>query len=932
MNNKFYVQEISDKNQIKLHRNSSLDSTKSSLRVKKIKLHNELSPFIKITQNPNKRNILDFPICMSLFTNNYSLYEKDKKSNNNSGNKLNIKYQNFKNNLIKNNEQKELLLPKAKIKKIISRNDKGYFIHSFSPINSIVKSSILNHNNNQLSMQSSRNISKPILKKINYSSMLNFTNRADNSITILKRIQSQKKNNNLNSTIEQEISAIKNLKNLSIGKINSNIGIKNKKVFKLPKNFFYLQDNSIQKENFSTSIFDVNEINKKKENINEEKKDTKINKNKSINKTIDNKLYKSIILENINESIEINKKKESIINNKIQSNNLNQNKNINFNSDKRSQKNEINKNEIIEEIRQKLEIDNKIQAIKKNEKKDKALTTQKAEKIKKTETNKNKSNSNLRRENKKNEAKKNKSNSNLMIEEEALKKIKNAKFYLAINYKKTNEIYSNNYFLNSINKEIAEKSINNSTNTKVFLQKTEMLIKNKDLIEQTIIKRNSKLKQIETIPLSQASKQKIMSYYFEEIYNNKNKLEKKNEISKKKIIFFYINNCNIRYILRDYIFATYDFGELSLENPINKNYIKKGTFIRNSIIQNDIRKMKRNSTFLPTQRISIDDDLEDGFILKKTKNNIKKDIKLKNNPVNLICIQNYILKSLPFNNDNYMIEKNIEFLANDKTQSRKSKFNYKLFNRNLTKNLALKKNIGFNSTKMILSHLKRENSLKIESAIENELGLYKLISKKDVSLFNIDNFTRNLKKQLSKKSSDSNIDHYSILQRKNFFKKTYIVEGKIKFSDKKLKDLIGRDSIDYNKGNNLNDKDNENGDKNLEGIYVELIKFAIEGKNKNFEKYFENNRKSININQELIEGNTLLILCAREGNYHITKFLCEEKAEVNLQNNNGNTALHYAIGKHFYAIADILTRYGAREDIKNDKGLTPWDCMENNIE
>ena len=73
-------------------------------------------------------------------------------------------------------------------------------------------------------------------------------------------------------------------------------------------------------------------------------------------------------------------------------------------------------------------------------------------------------------------------------------------------------------------------------------------------------------------------------------------------------------------------------------------------------------------------------------------------------------------------------------------------------------------------------------------------------------------------------------------------------------------------------------------------------------------------------------------MCAREGNYHITKFLCEEKAEVNIQNNNGNTTLHYAIGKHFYAIADILTRYGAREDIKNDNGLTPWECMENNIE
>ena len=51
-----------------------------------------------------------------------------------------------------------------------------------------------------------------------------------------------------------------------------------------------------------------------------------------------------------------------------------------------------------------------------------------------------------------------------------------------------------------------------------------------------------------------------------------------------------------------------------------------------------------------------------------------------------------------------------------------------------------------------------------------------------------------------------------------------------------------------------------------------------------------------------------------------------------MQNFNGNTALHFAIGKQFYAIADILARYGATEDIKNNKGLAPWDCIENNIE
>ena len=99
-----------------------------------------------------------------------------------------------------------------------------------------------------------------------------------------------------------------------------------------------------------------------------------------------------------------------------------------------------------------------------------------------------------------------------------------------------------------------------------------------------------------------------------------------------------------------------------------------------------------------------------------------------------------------------------------------------------------------------------------------------------------------------------------------------------------------------------------------------------------FKNYYEKKKAFIDINEELFEGNTLLILSAREGNYHITKFLCEEGAEVNLQNHNGNTALHYAIGRQFYALADILTRHGAREDIKNNKGFGPWDCIDHNIE
>ena len=97
-------------------------------------------------------------------------------------------------------------------------------------------------------------------------------------------------------------------------------------------------------------------------------------------------------------------------------------------------------------------------------------------------------------------------------------------------------------------------------------------------------------------------------------------------------------------------------------------------------------------------------------------------------------------------------------------------------------------------------------------------------------------------------------------------------------------------------------------------------------------EFFERNKKNINMNQQLEGGNSLLIISSREGNATITRFLCEQGLEINMQNNNGNTALHYAIANQLYSIADILTRFGAREDIANNKGLYPWDCIENNLE
>ena len=210
------------------------------------------------------------------------------------------------------------------------------------------------------------------------------------------------------------------------------------------------------------------------------------------------------------------------------------------------------------------------------------------------------------------------------------------------------------------------------------------------------------------------------------------------------------------------------------------------------------------------------------------------------------------------------------------------------------------------------------NSLSIRSGSMRRKGV-----RRTGSILNLDNIKQTLRIQSLQKAEPRD-SHFSILKQKNFFKK--LSDNNDNDNENELSEKDSSKSFEKEK-NEVNE-----GDKQLESIYFELIKALFEGKIKNFRNIFLKNKNYIDINQALMEGNTLLILAVREGNYQITKFLCEEEADVNIQNADGNTALHYAIGKQFYSLADILTTHGAKEDLQNLKGFSPWDCIEHNVE
>ena len=157
---------------------------------------------------------------------------------------------------------------------------------------------------------------------------------------------------------------------------------------------------------------------------------------------------------------------------------------------------------------------------------------------------------------------------NLMLEREKLEKIKKNKFYLVVINKKTNDTYNKNDFLN----QMYERTVNNRLNTKIFLQKTEMLMNDKEIIRKIIIKEEKKLKKYDSLLINK----KDLSVYIQDIYKSKKKVDQYREIilSLNKIKFNIHFNCNLCYSLRNYIHSTTEFGEVSLPN-IPKRIIRK---------------------------------------------------------------------------------------------------------------------------------------------------------------------------------------------------------------------------------------------------------------------------------------------------------------------------------------------------------------------
>lgn len=73
-------------------------------------------------------------------------------------------------------------------------------------------------------------------------------------------------------------------------------------------------------------------------------------------------------------------------------------------------------------------------------------------------------------------------------------------------------------------------------------------------------------------------------------------------------------------------------------------------------------------------------------------------------------------------------------------------------------------------------------------------------------------------------------------------------------------------------------------------------------------------------------GNTLLLLACQNSNRRLVEMLLVRGANVNHQNAQGNTALHYALAfDKEGTLGEYLIERGADDTLENLDGLSPYD-------
>ena len=109
--------------------------------------------------------------------------------------------------------------------------------------------------------------------------------------------------------------------------------------------------------------------------------------------------------------------------------------------------------------------------------------------------------------------------------------------------------------------------------------------------------------------------------------------------------------------------------------------------------------------------------------------------------------------------------------------------------------------------------------------------------------------------------------------------------------------------------------------------FAELCSFVRHGKYKEVEDKLNEPDWTLPVDYPDAVGNTLLMVCCQNGNKRLSKLCLRRGAELNKQNINGQSCLHYCFGYGFEDLGEYLVQKGADDSMKNADGLTCYEGL-----
>ena len=477
----------------------------------------------------------------------------------------------------------------------------------------------------------------------------------------------------------------------------------------------------------------------------------------------------------------------------------------------------------------------------------------------------------------------------------------------------------NNKFDEKTNKFLSKLISNNDSEEK---QKLKKYVKD-NKIRIILNKKNS----IDKFISRQSEKMKLSNFNFfskyadilsikKSIISNKDKiiLHKSTYISFQKNstlnIFLYsyisfINKCSLDINLKSFIFTNLDFSSISLPQVEQDNSFKTSLLLSGIHTKRNVKKKEIFST------------VKTKFI-ESNKYQYHKSAQISS--------LNFITKELDF----YNILKSVNFLENENNGDNIRKGENSNSNMSspmrMTSILKRKKSANYSRKKM---KFPTRSNIKLNTHQQNSLSILE-----DKNFFKKEN-TKIVKK--FRNSINANLFWYKLSTKKNFDKILPRVSVNIDINLQKEYQIMNKvitliRSKKFNKDLSYNKYDLLKQIKGKENIESILRLFIIEGEAMLFIEYFNNVIKKIDINSKDGQGNTFLILSVKSGMNYISKILLEKGVDVNIQNLEGNSALHYALSRKNFEIADLLKKFGAHEDLMNKRGFSPWECLGKSIE